>query len=230
MNSANRQLRNHTTDRTSVSIYKASTRRVEGGTYSPVGILNEQPGCTSAPVNHCAGLGRTGKASATTLAAGLSTVTWTCDLRSQRCQFIQNDITSTNSPSHKKYDGSVLGESGWAVSPWRGRGQWSATYHSTAWPVATVRRRRRQSVLSPSLCNFITLGTRLFAPLAHSQLFRSVPPKINKADCGNDPRAQTVCVYMRSPNSFDTDAKAVKLWQGQYCIGNPLDLNKYLKL
>lgn len=209
MNSANHQLRNHTTDRTSVSIYKASTRRVDGGTYSPVGILNEQPGCTSQPLCR-------DRAHRESQCYNFSswTVNWHLNVwstRSQRCQFIQNDITSTNSPSHKKYDGSVLGESGWAVSPWRGRGQWSATYHSTAWPVATVRRRRRQSVLSPSLCNFITLGTRLFAPLAHSQLFRSVPPKINKADCGIDPRAQTVCVYMRSPNSFDTDAKALKL-------------------
>lgn len=141
-------------------------------------------------------------------------------VRSQGCQFIQNDKASTNSPSHKNCDGSVL--RGGSEVP-------LITLQHDQWPSdhRRIDRARRQSVLSPSLRNFITLAY-LFAPLAHSQLFRSVPPKINRADCGIDPRL-SVSIY--DPLiTLTLTPKLLNCWQGQYCIGNPLDLNQWLNI
>lgn len=122
-------------------------------------------------------------------------------VRSQGCQFIQNDKASTNSPSHKNWDGSVLGGGSEVPLITPQHDQWPSDHRR-------IDRARRQSVLSPSLRNFITLAY-LFAPLAHSQLFRSVPPKNKQSRLWHWP--PPVCVYIRSTHYFDTDVKAVKL-------------------
>lgn len=112
----------------------------------------------------------------------------------------------------------------WVRADGEGAVKCHLSLYTTAWPVAEWPQAQRQSAapVCPVSLSSQFHHTRL---LTHScsVLF---PP--NRADCGIDPRL-SVSIY--DPLiTLTLTPKLLNCWQGQYCIGNPLDLNQWLKL